>query len=113
MFPVPRFKDSRTVVDFWGNLAVVGAFLLGSLGDNRMALETVSSSCLWLLRINASIVGMYAKSLGSLMIAGTHLPALLLQRQNTYRVSQKKRPAFERLLLPDYIRNDILQYLIK
>ena len=29
-----------------------------------------------------------------------------------YRVSQKKRPAFERLLLPDYISNDNLQYLI-
>ena len=25
-----------------------------------------------------------------------------------YRVSQKKRPAFERLHLPEYIRNDIL-----
>ena len=25
----------------------------------------------------------------------------------------KKRPAFERLLLPEYISNDILQYLIK
>ena len=24
----------------------------------------------------------------------------------------KKRPAFERLLLPEYISNDILQYLI-
>ena len=30
-----------------------------------------------------------------------------------YRVSQKKLPAFERLLLPEYIINDILQYLIK
>ena len=30
-----------------------------------------------------------------------------------YRVSQKKRPAFGRLLLPDYISNDVLQYLIK
>ena len=30
-----------------------------------------------------------------------------------YRVSQKKRPAFERLLLPEYISNDILQYLIE
>ena len=30
-----------------------------------------------------------------------------------YRVSQKKRPAFERLLLPEYISNDILQYLIR
>ena len=30
-----------------------------------------------------------------------------------YRVSQKKRPTFERLLLPEYISNDILQHLIK
>ena len=27
--------------------------------------------------------------------------------------SKKKRPAFERLLLPECISNDILQYLIK
>ena len=32
---------------------------------------------------------------------------------NFYRVSQKKRPAFEKLLLPEYISNDIWQYLIK
>ena len=31
----------------------------------------------------------------------------------TTRVSQKKRPAFERLLLPEYISNDISQYLIE
>ena len=28
-------------------------------------------------------------------------------------VSQEKRPAFQRLLLPEYISNEILQYLIK
>ena len=30
-----------------------------------------------------------------------------------YRVGLKKRPAFERLLLPEYISNDILKYLIR
>ena len=30
-----------------------------------------------------------------------------------HRVSQKKRPAFEWLLLPEYASNDILQYLIQ
>ena len=30
-----------------------------------------------------------------------------------YRVSQEKHPEFERLLLPEYIINDILQYLIE
>ena len=30
-----------------------------------------------------------------------------------YRVSREKSPAFERLLLPEYISNDILQYLIE
>ena len=30
-----------------------------------------------------------------------------------YRVSQKTCPAFERLLLPEYISNDTLQYLIE
>ena len=33
--------------------------------------------------------------------------------QYIYWVSEKKRPAFERLLLPEYISNDILQCLIK
>ena len=32
---------------------------------------------------------------------------------NLYRVSQNKRQAFERLLLPEHISNDILQYLIE
>ena len=40
-----------------------------------------------------------------------HLAISIFKR--LYRVSQKKRPAFERLLLPEYISNDILQYLIK
>ena len=30
-----------------------------------------------------------------------------------YRVSHKKRPTFESVLLPEYIGNDILQYLIE
>ena len=38
---------------------------------------------------------------------------LLQLHQLFYRVSKKKRPAFERVLLPKYISNDILQYLIE
>ena len=37
----------------------------------------------------------------------------LLDFDNMYRVSHKKRPAFDSLLLPEYISNDILQYLIE
>ena len=42
-----------------------------------------------------------------------HLNPSLFQNKIFYRVSQKNRPAFERLLLPEYISNDILQYLTK
>ena len=38
-------------------------------------------------------------------------PHMHLNGMSLYLVSQKKkRPAFERLLLPEYISNDILQY---
>ena len=33
-------------------------------------------------------------------------------KRDNYQMSQK-RPAFERILLPEYISNDILQYLIE
>ena len=35
------------------------------------------------------------------------------KKEKIYRVSQKKRPAFESLLVPEYISDDILQNLIR
>ena len=35
------------------------------------------------------------------------------QFSQLYQVSKNKRAAFERLLLHEYIKNDILQYLIE
>ena len=42
----------------------------------------------------------------------TEIIQAIARSDKDYRVSQKKRPAFGRLLLPDYISNDVLRYLI-